>query len=319
MHCAPNYTDNVNLRRLQYFLAVAEELNYGRAARRLRIAGPSLSQQIKSLEHELKMQLFERDRRSVTLTQSGAALIPHVRALLAHADEFRRRAGDLVYPQRIRLGLVDQCRPDWMQRMSGVASISVDTWLLPSHTQATRVSVGSLDVAICHVHAADLKALGLAAQLVGADRLEAISAGSDRSPTSAKDTAILIEADVSSWMSWNNYGQEFADATGASKVEIEDGGIAGRAFFDHARRLNRPILNSPRSTTEQLPKDMVRRPIVEPAPLWTWSVIWRRADERPIVRTLVNALSKGIATPDLTCGAQWLPPYDPHRPGPSRY
>jgi DNA-binding transcriptional LysR family regulator len=316
---ASNHAHNVDLRRLRYFLAVAEELNYGRAARRLRIAGPSLSQQIKSLEHELAVQLFERDRRSVTLTRSGAALLPQARALLAHADEFRRCAADLVFPQPIRLGLVDRCRPDWMERMSGVADVSVDTWILPSHSQAARVSVGSLDLAICHVHIADLKALGLKAQLVGAERLEAISAGSDDSPTSARDSAILIEADVSSWMSWNNYGEEFADATGATKVGIEDGGIAGRALFAHARRLHRPILSSPKGTGEPLPNDMVRRPIVEPTPLWSWSVIWRSADERPIIRALVQALSRGIAAPDLTCGAQWLPRYDPHRPGTTRY
>lgn len=97
----------MELRQLGYFVAVAEELNFGRAAARLHIAGPSLSQQIKVLERDLGVRLFDRDRRSVALTAHGEALLPDARALLEQADSLRRRAVGLAGAERVRLGYIN--------------------------------------------------------------------------------------------------------------------------------------------------------------------------------------------------------------------
>ncbi|MFI6279226.1 LysR substrate-binding domain-containing protein [Streptomyces sp. NPDC050988] len=74
---------NVHGRDLYYFISVAEELSFTRAAERLFVSQPALSKQIRMLERQLGVVLFERDRRTVRLTAVGEALLPHARAVLA--------------------------------------------------------------------------------------------------------------------------------------------------------------------------------------------------------------------------------------------
>ncbi|MFE6689230.1 LysR family transcriptional regulator [Streptomyces sp. NPDC057743] len=85
---------DAHLRDLRYFLATAEELNFTRAAERLFISQPALSKQIRQLETGLRVRLFHRDRRTVTLTEAGAALLPRARELLGLWDEAQRAVSD---------------------------------------------------------------------------------------------------------------------------------------------------------------------------------------------------------------------------------
>jgi DNA-binding transcriptional LysR family regulator len=82
---------DLDLRKVRYFAAVAEELNFRRAAERLHVAQPVLSRQIRALEKELHAQLFVRDSSGTQLTRAGAQLLAEAPLLLAGADAARRR------------------------------------------------------------------------------------------------------------------------------------------------------------------------------------------------------------------------------------
>src|SRR3954454_9281183 len=84
--------DGVETRELRYFVAVAEELHFGRAAERLGIAQPPLSRAIRALERRLGAPLFDRTTRAVALTDAGAVLLAEGRAALDAVDAVERRA-----------------------------------------------------------------------------------------------------------------------------------------------------------------------------------------------------------------------------------
>jgi DNA-binding transcriptional LysR family regulator len=303
----------MELRQLRYFVAVAEELSFARAADRLRIAGPSLSQQIKALERDLGTRLFDRDRRSVALTPAGTLLLPRSRELLAQADDLRRTAAGLAASEPVRLGYVNWRPADLEQRAAGTAQLLVDAWVLPSHAQAARVVDGSIDLAICWVPGTTVRDDDLEARLLGADRLYAVSTGTATGPVRAREAVVLIDADETSWSSWNRWATALAAETGAPVVSISDGGVTGPAYFDHVRRLRRPVVNCPKGQTTPVPADLVARPIERPAPYWTWSLVSRRDERRPVVRAVVDALTRSVDDCGLDSPGAWVPPDDPYR------
>src|SRR6204780_425694 len=83
---SPSVVKHVELRLLRYVIAVAEELHFGRAAKRLHLSAPALSKQIKDLEGVLGYLLFERKTREVVLTAAGTAFIGEARRALVHAE-----------------------------------------------------------------------------------------------------------------------------------------------------------------------------------------------------------------------------------------
>lgn len=138
------------------FLAVAEELHFGRAAATLRIAQPPLSRLIKSIEKSLGAQLFERSTRQVSLTPAGAALVEPARELVAASEQARTAVAKSMTGEtgRVRLGFAGAS----INRKVGELARHVRTHRPGvhlelhgsqfSHTAMQKVLDGSLDVAI---------------------------------------------------------------------------------------------------------------------------------------------------------------------------
>lgn len=147
---------DVHLRRLRYFVAVAEELHFTRAAARLHLAQPALSRQVRELEAEVRADLLSRSSKSVALTAAGKALLPRARAMLADWDRAVAEVGDAAASAAavLRVGFVAsganeltraiiagfaQRRPGWHVQMTqaswtdptaGLADRTVDVALL---------------------------------------------------------------------------------------------------------------------------------------------------------------------------------------------
>lgn len=98
----------MELRHLRYFITVAEELNFSKAALKLYTAQPSLSQQIKDLEEDVGVKLLNRTKRKVELTEEGAVFLEHARLTLAQADKAVAMARQVsqAKQQMLRIGFV---------------------------------------------------------------------------------------------------------------------------------------------------------------------------------------------------------------------
>lgn len=143
----------MELRQVRYFVAVAEELHFGRAAVRLHIVQPAVSQQVRRLERELGIDLFDRTTRQVSLTAAGAAFLPHARALMAaegaavHAVEALRAAESAVLRVGTSVGLGSRLEGVLASLAERSPEVTVELTSAASAARLRAVREGQLDAA----------------------------------------------------------------------------------------------------------------------------------------------------------------------------
>ncbi|MFD5753019.1 LysR family transcriptional regulator [Streptomyces sp. NPDC127033] len=155
------------VRHLQCFVAVAEELHFGRAAQRLGMAQPPLSQRIQRLERELGVRLFERSSRQVTITKGGTLLLEDARRLLAHSEALLATARRVqeghsgllraALPPDITGETVAAILAGFQERRGGV---ELELHELSTAEQLARLASHELDVGLIH-HPCDVSGLEL--------------------------------------------------------------------------------------------------------------------------------------------------------------
>lgn len=143
----------MELRHLRYFVAVADELHFGHAAERLHTSQPSLSQQIRNLEKELRVELFRRTKHRVELTHAGERFSKEAREILASADRAAELARQTERTDSGRLVVGASPKTDWqiMRRVlrdfgEHLPKVEIRVEVLPTGTQTSALQSGRIDV-----------------------------------------------------------------------------------------------------------------------------------------------------------------------------
>jgi DNA-binding transcriptional LysR family regulator len=145
----------MELRQLRYFVAVAEELHFRRAAERLHVAQPAVSAQVRKLELDLGVRLFERAHRGVSLTGAGVALLDEARRVLRQTEVARQAARGATErtAMRLRIGYLPDALPAAVPRAlrrltAALPAVEVELDSAPASRLADDVRRGRLDAAI---------------------------------------------------------------------------------------------------------------------------------------------------------------------------
>jgi DNA-binding transcriptional LysR family regulator len=315
---------DLDLRLLRYFVAVADELHFGRAAAKLYISQPALSKQIRKLEDQLGTALLIRDSRHVTLTPRGQRLLGDARQLLALAE----RMQDEPQPNVVRIAHIFELmtsREVADAYTSARPGVQLAERNLTSLGQLLALLNNLLDVAILRVTAqmlADHPA-GWHHRLLRLEPMQLVGRPGDPARTTASlhERPIEVFADAPGTGLYNVHGQymtAFERRTGLTMRWLGNPGTFGHCLAV-IRRADSPAFLL-EFESYAIKYAQAGLPVHHPAeiqPYFPWSIAWR--DEQlpqPIADLLDIAEETAIRRhwrnpPQLTASPAWIPPDDP--------
>ncbi|HXL88503.1 MAG TPA: LysR substrate-binding domain-containing protein [Streptosporangiaceae bacterium] len=284
----------VELRQLRYFVTLAEELHFGRAAEREHIVQSALSQQVQRLERELGVRLLERSTHRVSVTASGAAFLVEARQILAQVDraaEAARRAAGAA--ATLRVGIIDSSYDSMPQILHEVQArypgLVINQVEVSVPEQYQRLADGRLDVGVGR---ATLAPPQVASLLFRRDPLGVLVPTGHRFadledvPVAVLAEEPLLLAEEARAPEFNQFTVEMCRAAGFTPTVYAGTVESSRAAADLVA-LGRCLYCVPSSCISALP-GTIWRPLTGPASYYPWSVLWRAADDSGHVRAVVN-------------------------------
>jgi DNA-binding transcriptional LysR family regulator len=301
----------VELRQLRYFVTLAEELHFGRAAVREHIVQSALSQQLQRLERELGVRLLERSTHHVALTVAGAAFLAEARKIIAQVDRAAQVARSAAgTAPSLRVGIIDASYDSMPQILHEVQARYPDLVInqveISVPEQYRRLLDGRLDVGIGR---AAMAPPGVASQLFREDLLGVLIPDGHRFTelegvpvaTLAEEPLLLAE-DVRA-PEFNQFVVEMCREAGFTPAVYEGTVESVRAAAGLVAG-GRCLYCVPSSCISALP-GTIWRPLIEPESHYPWSILWRATETTDHVRALVNcavAMSKRLGWLPLQAG-----------------
>ena len=284
----------MELRQLRYFVTLAEELHFGRAAEREHIVQSALSQQVQRLERELGVRLVERSTHHVSLTSAGAVFLVEARQIVAHVDRAARVARSAVgAAETLRVGIIDSSYDSMPQilhevqaRHPGLVIHQVEASVPRQYQQLTD---GRLDVGIGR---AALAPPQIASLLFRQDPLGVLVppghrlAALDAVPVAVLAEEPLLLAEEVRAPEFNQFTVEMCRAAGFTPTVHEGTVESIRAAADLVAQ-GRCLYCVPFSCISAL-SGTTWLPLTEPASYYPWSILWRAAEVSGHVRAVVS-------------------------------
>jgi DNA-binding transcriptional LysR family regulator len=319
----PNLSGDTELsaRSLRSFIAVAEELNFTRAAARLFVAQQALSRDIAQLERRLGMPLFARTTRRVALTPEGERLLVRARELVALHDEL---LADIARPSRpLVVDVLSEGRLTGSRMLEALRAAAPELEFRGRHTGGTGLGLRLLRAAEIDIVLGRIEWRGqgslpgiehrpvryepLAALLPRGHRL---AEGRDLPLTRLKGEVIDTNPAHPEALEWIDLTAQFVELADAVATPPHLPAVGLDEQTHHLIRQGLPILTS--LDHIEVPGGVVR-PLVQPVPVFTWSVAWRAG----LHRAAVDAIESAIET--LAVAEDWLAlPDDAWLPEPER-